>query len=77
MIVIWYSTAVPGSKLDFFPIRPWYPHKAAPSFPDMLGAAQRAALFSGVFDPANNSNNLHNPLIPAQLRRDRAAEGGG
>jgi hypothetical protein len=77
IIVIWYADSVPGSQLDFFPVRPWYRHKKAPSFADMLGAAQRAALQSGVFDPASNSNNLHNPLMPAEFRRDAAQTGGG
>ena len=77
LIVVWYSTAVPGTTFDFFPIRPWYRHKTTPSFADMLGAAQRAALLSGVFDPASNSNNLHSPLTPADFRRDQAAGGGG
>lgn len=77
IIVLWYSTMVPGSKLDFFPVRPWYRHKAVPSFADMLGAAQRAALLSGVFDPTRNSNNLHNPLTPAQFRCDRATARAG
>jgi hypothetical protein len=77
LIVVWYSTAVPKTTFDFFPIRPWYRHKVVPSFADMLGAAQRAALLSGVFDPASNSNNLHNPLTPADFRRYRHAGGGG
>lgn len=76
IIIIWYATSVPGTQLAFFPVRPWYRHKKAPSFADMLGAAQRAALQSGVFDPASNSNNLHNPLMPHEFRRD-AAQGGG
>jgi hypothetical protein len=77
VIVIWYVTSIPGSKFDFFPIRPWYRRKATPSFADMLGAAQRAALLSGVFDPASNSNNLHNPLTPSDFRRDRNDPGAG
>ena len=77
IIVIWYARSVPGTQLDFFPVRPWYRHKKAPSFADMLGAAQRAALHSGVFDPASNSNNLHNPLMPNEFRRDAAAGGAG
>jgi SRSO17 transposase len=76
IIVIWYAASVPGTPLDFFPVRPWYRHKKAPSFADMLGAAQRAALQSGVFDPGRNSNNLHNPLTPAQFRPDAAQAGG-
>jgi SRSO17 transposase len=77
VIVLWYATNVPGSKLDFFPIRPWYRHKATPSFADMLGAAQRASLLSGLFDPGNNSNNLYNHLTPDDFRRDQADQGGG
>ena len=76
-IVVWYSTMVPGSKLDFFSVRPWYRHKAVPSFADMLGAAQRAALLAGVFDPSCNSNNLHNPLTPDEFRRHHTPEGAG
>lgn len=77
IIVVWYSTMVPGSKLDFFPVRPWYRHKAVPSFADMLGAAQRAALLAGIFDPSCNSNNLHNPLTPDEFRRHHTPEGAG
>jgi SRSO17 transposase len=77
IIVIWYATSVPKTQLDFFPIRPWYRNKTAPSFADMLGAAQRAALMSEVFDPANNSNNLFNAIIPGDCRGDQAATGDG
>lgn len=77
LIVIWYATAVPGSRLDFFPVRPWYRHKTTPSFADMLGAAQRAALLSGVFDPARNSNNLHNPLTPHEYQPQDGRRGAG
>ena len=70
IIVTWFATEASGSRLDTWPVRPWYLHKQAPSFQDMLGAAQRAALLSGVFDPASNSNNLHNPLSIVPLRRE-------
>jgi hypothetical protein len=69
VIVIWFATSAAGSRLDVWPIRPWYRHKRTPSFQDMLGAAQRAALLSGVFDPASNSNNLQNPLSVMLHRR--------
>ena len=75
LVVLWYVSCARGSALDFYPVRPWYPHKVAPSFADMLGAAQRAALLSGVFDPATNSNNLHNPFIPGAAPRDCARDG--
>ena len=68
LIVLWYVSCARGSALDFYPVRPWYTHKLAPSFADMLGA-QRAALLSGLFDPATNSNNLHNPFIPGAAPR--------
>lgn len=69
IIVLWFATAAQGSVLDVWPVRPWYRTKQAPSFPDMLGAAQRAAMLSEVFDPASNSNNLHNPLGLDDVRR--------
>lgn len=69
VIVIWFATSAAGSRLDVWPIRPWYRHKRTPSFQDMLGAAQRAALLSGVFDPTCNSNNLQNPLSVMLHRR--------
>ena len=69
IIVTWFATAASGSSLDVWPVRPWYLNKQAPSFQDMLGAAQRAALLSGVFDPASNSNNLHNTFSLAAFRR--------
>lgn len=74
LVVIWYVTCARGSMLDFYPVRPWYRHKVAPSFADMLGAAQRAALLSGVFDPAANSNNLYNPFIPGAPPRKPAPD---
>jgi len=69
IIVIWFATSASGSSLDVWPVRPWYRQKRTPSFQDMLGAAQRAALLCGVFDPVSNSNNLHNPLGLEVLRR--------
>ena len=59
-VVLWYATSGRGSSVDVIPVRPWYTHKQGPSFPDMLGAAQRAAVHTGIWDPALNSNNLHN-----------------
>lgn len=59
-IVIWYTASGRGSPLDIIPTRPWYRTKRCPSFADMLGAVQRASALSGVFDPANNTNNLQN-----------------
>jgi SRSO17 transposase len=75
LVVIWYAACARGSTFDFYPVRPWYPRKATPSFADMLGAAQRAALLSGVFDPATNSNNLHNPFIPSSAPRESLLSG--
>lgn len=72
-IVIWYATAGKGSPLDIIPHRPWYTTKRCPSFADMLGAAQRASALSGVFDPANNTNNLQNYLGQRERRRKKAA----
>ena len=73
LIVLWYTESARGSALDLVPYRPWYRHKVAPSFADMLGTAQRAATLSGVFDPARNSNNLHNLILPDGRRRRREA----
>lgn len=61
LCVVWFHLHVAGTNTPIFPIRPWYTKKRHPSFPDILGVAQRAAMQSGVFDPANNSNNLQNP----------------
>lgn len=73
IIVIWYATAGRGSPLDVIPHRPWYTAKRCPSFPDMLGAAQRAAALSKVFDPASNTNNLQNYLVPKKEAGLKAA----
>lgn len=75
LIVVWYARSARGSQLDTYPVRPWYPHKVTPSFPDMLGAAQRAAILSGVFDPASNTNNLYNPPVLGAPRRTASRTG--
>lgn len=72
-IVIWYATAGRDSPLDIIPHRPWYTTKRCPSFADMLGAAQRASALSGVFDPANNTNNLQNYLGQRETGGKKAA----
>jgi SRSO17 transposase len=77
LVVVWYANSARGSKLYTYPVRPWYPNKVTPSFADMLGAAQRAAILSGVFDPASNTNNLHNPALLVGSRRVASILGGG
>lgn len=64
LIVVWFHLHVADTPAAGFPVRPWYKTKRYPSFADILGAAQRAACTSGLFDPATNTNNLHNPYGP-------------
>jgi len=61
VVVLWYAQSGWGSRFDHRPVRPWYRHKRGASFLDMLGAAQRAAWSSGLFDPRENTHPLFNP----------------
>jgi SRSO17 transposase len=72
IIVLWYAECGHGSRFDWFPIRPWYRKKTTPSFADMLAAAQRAVIASGVFDPARDYDNLQNRFRALWARRKRA-----
>lgn len=67
LVVVWFHLNVAGTSAELFPVRPWYRTKRYSSFADILGAAQQAVCRSGLFDPACNTNNLHNVngILPA------------
>ena len=58
VVVLWYAEFGRGSRFDWFPVRPWYPSKAAPSFADMLAALQRTVIDSRLFDPGRDYDDL-------------------
>jgi hypothetical protein len=60
LVVLWYADIGHTSPFAVIPFRPWYTTKTGPSFPDMLGAAQRAVAHAGLFDVAHSTNNLQN-----------------
>lgn len=44
IVVLWYVKHGHGTPADIYPRRPWYRHKAAPSFADMIATLRRATL---------------------------------
>jgi len=69
IIVIWFvENEIYNTSLATPPVRPWYLHKKALSFEDILRAARRAIIPKPIFDLPLVINNLHNnpniPMIP-------------
>lgn len=51
LVVLWFAEHARSAHTPAWPLRPWYRHKTAPSFPDMLETLRRAG-WQAVFSAA-------------------------
>jgi SRSO17 transposase len=65
-LVLWFAQGAYRCAFAKPPLRPWYPHKTAMSFADILRAAQRVLATVDVLDLASELDNLR------ETRADRA-----
>jgi hypothetical protein len=73
LVLLWFAEHAHSPTTPAWPVRPWYRHKAAPSFVDML-AALRAALGPPRFlEPACSTRRRTNSPPPAPNGELRAA----
>jgi hypothetical protein len=73
LVLLWFAEHAHSPTTPAWPVRPWYRHKAAPSFVDML-AALRAALGPPRFlEPACPTRRRTNSPPPAPNGELRAA----
>jgi len=74
-LVLWFADGAWRTGVAAPPIRPWYGHKPAVSFADVLRAAQRTLAPLDVLDPDRSLANLHQFARPQRevvpLRRAR------
>ena len=63
-IVLWYVEHGCHMPQLVQPVGPWYRQKQHVAFEDMIYAARKALIASGVFDPIRDSDNLRNWLQP-------------
>jgi hypothetical protein len=60
LVVLWFAEHVHGAAGPAWPIRPWYRHKTAPSFVDMLTALRGALGPVRFLEPASPPQRLRN-----------------
>lgn len=63
-IVLWYVEHACRVPRLVPPVGPWYHQKHHVAFEDMLYAARKALIASGVFDPGSDFDNLQNWFTP-------------
>ena len=51
LVVLWYAQTGHRTRAARLPSMPWYAHKTAVTFSDMLATLRRASWFSRIFDP--------------------------
>lgn len=65
LILLWFAEHVHAATHPAWPVRPWYRHKTAPSFVDMLTALRGALGPVRFLEPASPPQRLGNTLTPA------------
>ena len=63
-IVLWYVEHACHIPALAQPVGPWYIQKNHVAFEDMVYAARKALIASGVFDPGSDFDNLRNWFRP-------------
>lgn len=62
LVVLWYVTVGQKLRAAHAPAMPWYLHKAAPAFSDMLATLRRASWSERLFDPHGNHSTFRKRL---------------
>jgi hypothetical protein len=65
LVLLWFAEQAAARTTPAWPLRPWYRHKCAPSFPDMLDALRRAGCETAFSAPPCPPRRLQNsPAAP-------------
>ena len=64
LVLLWYAARPAPTWTDAWVVRPWYRHKATPSFLDMLTALRREGWARYVSEAPCAVRRLQNPLTP-------------
>ena len=65
LVLLWFAEHAHSRTRPIWPVRPWYRHKTAPSFLDMLEALRRAGWQASLFDPPSPAWRLEkSPAFP-------------
>lgn len=64
LVVLWYLAVGRKLRAARAPAMPWYSHKAAPAFSDMLATLRRASWSERLLDPGGNLSTLKKRLRP-------------
>ena len=65
LVVLWFAEHARDAASPVWPVRPWYRHKTAPSFVDMLTALRGALAPVGFLEPASPPQRFGNTLTPS------------
>jgi hypothetical protein len=64
LVVLWYAKTGHASRAARLPSIPWYTHKTAVTFSDMLATLRRASWISRIFDPGASAAVLRKRIQP-------------
>ena len=64
LVVFWYARTGHRARAARIPSLPWYLHKPAVTFSDMLATVRRASWSEKLFDPGANAANLRKRIRP-------------
>lgn len=64
LVLLWFAEHAHPSSTPVWPVRPWYRHKTAPSFPDMLEALRRAGWQAAFSAPPYPPQRREKSAIP-------------
>jgi hypothetical protein len=65
LVLLWFAEHAHDAARPVWPVRPWYRHKTAPSFVDMLTVLRSALGPIRVLEPASPSQRLRNSVAAA------------
>jgi hypothetical protein len=66
LVLLWFAEHAHSTTSPVWPVRPWYRHKSAPSFPDMLETLRRAGWQAVFSEPSCPPRRLEkSPLTPS------------
>lgn len=64
LVLLWFAAHAHSAATPVWPVRPWYRHKTAPSFPDMLETLRRAGGLAAVSAPSCPPRRLEKSTDP-------------
>ncbi len=73
LVLLWFASQSADAQQSAWIVRPWYRHKTAPSFLDMLTALRQAGWQAAISPPASPSRQSKKSDIPLCAHRKTAA----